>query len=80
MGFTVVYKLGLSHTTAFTNILLDSVMKKVKLINMQIPNFCGAWSHTTKNLLMPAACEPLFLFLPHFDVISDLLLNRHMET
>ena len=23
---------------------------------------------------------PLFLFLPHFDVISDLLLNRHPAT
>ena len=27
-----------------------------------------------------APCVPLFLFLPHFDVICDLLLNRRTET
>ena len=25
-------------------------------------------------------CVPLFLFLPQFDIICDLLLNRHMAT
>ena len=25
----------------------------------------------------PAARVPLFLFLPHFDLMCDLLLNRH---
>ena len=54
-------------------------------------SFCGDVSDMLVSLLLPVAsrtsvahldialCTP-FLFLPHFDIICDLLLNRHTAT
>ena len=36
-------------------------------------------SHRSQMTNISASCAP-FLFLPHFDVICDLLLKRHMAT
>ena len=34
----------------------------------------------TSETNLAAPCVPLFLRLPHFDVICDLLINRRMTT
>ena len=48
------------------------------------PCVCPVIDHRcAKNIFNTLGCissRPTFLFLPHFDVIRDLLLNRRMAT
>ena len=53
-----------------------------------LPWVCSVIDHRrrqlkcNKNIIYTVACNPFdtSLFLPHFDVICDLLLNRHTAT
>ena len=47
-----------------------------------LPYICSVIDHKGKNISATLGCASCatFLFLPHLDVICDLLLNRCMAT
>ena len=63
------------------------ILYYIKQIDSKLPHVCSVIDHrgcqnvvktSVTHLAVPHV--PLFLFLPHFDVICDLLQNRHTKT
>ena len=58
----------------------------IKQIDSKLPCVCSVIDHrghqnvVRTSVTHSAAPRATFLFLPHFDVICDLLLNRHTAT
>ena len=84
MAFFIFAKVSKGGTNAGFHVLLKYFERKkafryyIKQIDAKLP--C-AWfsSDTFSDTLAYASCAT-FLFLPHFDVICDLLLNRRTAT
>ena len=66
-------------------IYFDSLLYKTNIFQVAMRLFSNRSQRTSKcgkNISDTLGCTSCatFLFLPHFDVICDLLLNRHMAT
>ena len=55
------------------------ILYYIKQINSKFPCVCSVMVRTSKTHLAITSCAT-FLFLPHFDVIFDLSMNRHTAT
>ena len=70
-----------------SSLKIFSILYYIKQIDSKLLCVCSVIDHRgcqnvvrTSVTHLAAPHVPLFLFLPHFDVICDLLLNRHMAT
>ena len=74
-----------SSLKLFFPVFLNSLLYKTNRFQVTVRLFSNRSQRTSKcgknisDTLGCASCAT-FLFLPHFDVISDLLLNRGTET
>ena len=70
-----------------SSLKIFSILYYIKQIDSKLLCVCSVIDHRGRQNVvrtsvthLAAPHVPLFLFLPHFDVICDLLLNRHMAT
>ena len=74
------------HTVSDVTVkFFTSLLYKTKLIDSMLLCVCSVTDHRRRqNVIrtsvthLPNGSYTTFLFLPHFDVICDLLLNRSM--
>ena len=52
----------------------------IKQIDSMLPCVCSVIDHRGRQNVVRTSVTHHFLFLPHFDVICDLLLNRRTAT
>ena len=70
-----------------TSLVTFSFLHCIKQIDSMLPCVCSVIDHGRRQNAVrisvthsPDGLCATFLFLPHFDVICDLLLNRHKVT
>ena len=71
-----------------SSLKLFLILYYIKRIDSKLPCICSVKDHRgCQNVVRTSAGDTLgcalcvtFLFSPHFDVICDLLLNRHTAT
>ena len=69
-----------------SSLKLFSILYYIKQIDSKLPYVCsvidrrGRQNVVRTSVTQLAAPRATFLFLPHFDVICDLLLNRRTAT
>ena len=57
------------------------ILYYIKQIDSKLPCICSVIDHRGRqNVVRTSVTSATFLFLPHFDVICDLLLNRRTAT
>ena len=86
--FTSLSKWGKDPQDSFSiktnKILYDLSLYYIKEIDSVLPCFCSVTGHRRhQNVVRTSvtlSSNATFLFLPHFDVICDLLLNRRTAT
>ena len=86
--FTSLSKWGKDPHDSFSiktnKILYDMSLYRIKEIDSVLPCFCSVIDHRRRQNVVRTSVthssNATFLFLPHFDVICDLLLNRRTAT